>query len=514
MEGDPDSPPIEMEATLPSPEIDLSTLPRLNSSTWGVDKLGLAENPTLPSIKNILNTDINFSIDKLTKFNASKDRSQNGNLGQKRKNLSNSKGKNFLHPRKNIKVTFHPQNATKKCNCTCLIHDNSSSVDFGMMDSPIVIEEPSKIQQNKFNSAEEAIFSARDNIIKAYELTSDRNTQTKFLDLLNIFRSFTESKFQHLPNYEKTSNKSNSKGENVTSQSSGPSRTEQTKGGPKSYAQALGKAQDTTLPPAMVPARQSSQLTTGQGNKITPEKKVITLVISNGSEVPVYQPTTIRDAVNKALGKIAISRVHTSPRNNIVLTCFQSSPEELLENQPKWTHVFFDWPISKVQKVEQWPTLVIHGVPTCIPITNISKEISSFNANISVQDKPRWLSNGPPKTAHGSLAVTVGSEEEKLRILKTGLLIGGLLLKAVNYKSNTERTLFDNCLKYGHHRLMCKRRPVCAICLGNHNSKEQSCSSCKSSDNCQHHPLKCSNCKSSKHNALQKKDCEFYKALS
>ena len=185
-----------------------------------------------------------------------------------------------------------------------------------------------------------------------------------------------------------------------------------------------------------------------------------------------------------------------------------------MENQPKWTHIFFEWPISKVQKVEQWPTIVVHGVPTCIPITNISAEISSFNANISVQGKPRWLSNGPPKTAHGSLAVTVGSEEEKSRILKTGILIGGLLLKAVNYKSNSERTLCDNCLKYGHHRLMCKRRPVCAICLGNHNSKEHSCSSCKASDNCQHHPLKCSNCKSSKHNALQKKDCEFYKALS
>lgn len=409
-----------------------------------------------------------------------KKKSNNAKLGQKRKDSSNSKAENFLHPRKNMKITYHPQHAIKKCNCICLIHNNSSSVDSETTDSLSPSEEPSGLtNQNKITSAKEAIYSARDNIIEAYKLTSDRNTQTKFLDLLNIFRSFTESNFNNLPKPDEASSTPNSRGQACIPQSPESPKIDLNQGGSKSYAQALGNAINSKSQPSLVPSKKPAQQTTSPKNTSTQEKKVVTLVISNGSLVPVYQPTTIRDAVNKAMGKIAISRVHTSPRNNIVLTYFQSSQEELLENQPKWTQVFFDWPKAKIQKVEQWPTLVVHGVPTCILITNISSEISSFNANISVQGKPRWLSNGPPKTAHGSLAVTVGSEEEKSRIIKTGILIGGLLLKAVNYKSNSERTLCDNCLKYGHHRLICKRRPVYAICLGNHNSKEHSCSSCK-----------------------------------
>ena len=94
-----------------------------------------------------------------------------------------------------MKITYHPQHATKKCNCICLIHNNSSSADSETTDSPSPSEEPSGLtKQNKITSAKEGIYSARDNIIEAYKLTFDRTTQTKFLDLLNILRSFTESK--------------------------------------------------------------------------------------------------------------------------------------------------------------------------------------------------------------------------------------------------------------------------------------------------------------------------------
>ena len=194
MESDPNTTLTGMEKTPPSPEIVLSTQPNLSSSTWGVEKLGPAENPTLPSINILLNTNIDFSAEKLTRFNSSslKKKSIHEKLGKKREDSSNSKAENFLHSRKNMKITYHPQHATKKCNCICLIHINSSSADSETTDSPSPSEEPSGLtNQNKITSAKEAIYSARDNIIEAYKLTSDRNTQTKFLDLLNIFRSFT-----------------------------------------------------------------------------------------------------------------------------------------------------------------------------------------------------------------------------------------------------------------------------------------------------------------------------------
>ncbi|KAI0995314.1 hypothetical protein K3495_g12868 [Podosphaera aphanis] len=338
-----------------------------------------------------------------------------------------------------------------------------------------------------FNSAEEALFAARDNIVEAYKLTSDRKFQTQILDFLNIFREYSQNNFKSLPLNEKQAPKTQATFNTCSTKEyiAHPSHINNNWRGnhglgdmgqsfAKVLATAPAKSSTSSLPfsqktgPCPPPNEDPSQ-----------EKKVITIVITKGSSVPVHQPTQLRDAVNKAMGKIAISRVHVSPKNNLVLTCFKSNPEELLKNQSKWEKVFAGWPISKIQQIENWPTVVVHGIPSFIPITAIPQEISSFNHNISVPRVVRWLT-GPPKGNHGSIVVTVGSEEEKDRILKTGILIGGLLLRAVNFKSSTERTLCTNCLKYGHSKLTCKRNPICAICSKNHLTSLHSCSQCKS----------------------------------
>ena len=118
------------------------------------------------------------------------------------------------------------------------------------------------------------------------------------------------------------------------------------------------------------------------------------------------------------------------------------------------------------------------------------------------------------KTSSASVVFTVGSEEVKSKALKSGILIGGLLLRPVNYKQQTTRTQFLNCLKFGHHSFHCKSRALCAICSGSHTTSSHCCESCKSSVNCNHHPTKCVNCKHTSHHALQRQDCEFYKALT
>ena len=276
------------------------------------------------------------------------------------------------------------------------------------------------------------------------------------------------------------------------------------------YAKALGKTPiQATANKDTVPSTR----TLSQRINPTTDPKVITLVINKGSSVPVHQPNIMRDKINKAMGKVAISRIHTSPKNNIVLTCFKSTPEEMLLNKPKWEKVFHDWPISKIQQVECWPTVVVHSVPSYLPITSFAAEVTTFNDNITVQGVPRWLT-GIPKTAHGSVVLTLGSEDEKDRVLKSGILIGGMLLKTVNYVPNTSKILCKTCLKYGHHFLTCKRQPVCAFCKGGHLSSSHKCSTCKASVNCEHHPSLCYNCNSSSHNTLEKQNCEFYKALS
>lgn len=83
--------------------------------------------------------------------------------------------------------------------------------------------------------------------------------------------------------------------------------------------------------------------------------------------------------MNKAMGKIAISRVHTSVKYNVVPSCFAASPDEMLAKKGKWQHISDKWPIAKAQKVENWLPLVAHRVPTSTLISDFKEEVENFN---------------------------------------------------------------------------------------------------------------------------------------
>lgn len=242
-------------------------------------------------------------------------------------------------------------------------------------------------------------------------------------------------------------------------------------------------------------------------------EKILTIVINVGFEPPKYNALSIRDDINSILGRKAIARVHTSPRNNVFLTCLETSADELLASKHKWERIFSDWPISAIQKVNNWPKLVVHGIPTTIPINRLKNEAEEYNKSIQLQGEPRWLTGSPKKT-HASAVISVATEKQKNELLKSGILIGGQLLKVVKYQSHTEKTQCRICLKYGHFSTFCRRKPVCAFCLESHLTSEHTCSSCSKAGSCSEHPKKCYNCNSNNHNALQKDECEYYKALT
>ena len=70
----------------------------------------------------------------------------------------------------------------------------------------------------------------------------------------------------------------------------------------------------------------------------------------------------------------------------------ESSSSELLLDQDKWETVFEGWPIQNAHKVTNWPKLVVHGVPTYVPIEAINEEIKIYNKGIKTQGQARWLS--------------------------------------------------------------------------------------------------------------------------
>ena len=245
-----------------------------------------------------------------------------------------------------------------------------------------------------------------------------------------------------------------------------------------------------------------------------PSHNVVTLVTKSGAALPTYQPFTIRENINKILGKRAISRVHTSIKGNIVLTCMESSPSELSLDQDKWEPAFAGWPNQKVQKITHWPKVVVHGVPTCIPLDALNEEIEIYNKGIQTQGEPRWLTRSHKQSSKASITFSVTTEEEKEHLLESGVMIGGLYLKAVNYQQATYKTQCRNCLAYGHHQSHCKKPPVCAFCSREHLSSAHCCNTCKATESCVHHAVQCANCKSNTHLAFQKQNCDYFKALS
>lgn len=366
------------------------------------------------------------------------------------------------------------------------------------------------------------IEKARDLILEACSLTSSRKKQTSLLDVLEVFQHYTEkgkidNRTPKRDNVAPIGGKNMVYCDTFTPQITIDTNARDYPSLHASYAQAAAAATRTTTQPSkqQKATNNTSKITQSRAANLKPTQnpeKIITLVLNKGAILPTYNPTTIRDNLNKLLNKKAIARVHTSPRQNIVLTCMDANTEELLIKKEIWIKAFDGWPIQGTQRVNNWPKLVAHGVPTTMTLESFKTEAEEYNEQMKIQGSPRWLTD-PLKKAHGSIVFSVENDEIKSKIKRNGLIVGALLIKVVNYKSSTSKTQCRKCLKYGHFATLCNRTPICAVCAGAHLTTEHSCATCKASNECSHVKVKCANCKSNTHTAFQREECEIYKAL-
>lgn len=354
-----------------------------------------------------------------------------------------------------------------------------------------------------------AVLKSRDILVEAYSMTEDRDEQTNLLALLEVFRYYTEyGRVQNIKPRESSSAKAN------------PSLSTPNK---SLSASTVTQPLWTTVVKKSIPKQSATNATTRinadesiQGKTLEPTRseKVLTIVLTkDGAAMPKYNPTTVRNTINTALGKVAISRVHTSPNKNIVLTCHDSSPDELLIKKSDWVSVTSEWSVDDIRKVGDHAKLVVHGVPTSMTISDFKEEVSTFNPGVQLEGEPRWLTTTSNKF-HSSMVVSVTNETEKAKIRRSGLLVGGILLKVVNFQSSTVKSQCRKCLKYGHQATLCSKPAKCAYCAGEHLTTNHICSTCKSSQQCAHVQKKCANCNSTSHSAFEREHCEVFKALS
>ena len=406
----------------------------------------------------------------------------------------------------------------------------SPTVDYSYPKS-IRLTDPTKLTDIKTKS-QLAILKSRDLLLEAYGLTEDREEQTNILDLVEVFRYYTE--FGRIKRINQSTPPR-------TIETSLPTKGQNPPKPPQPSCHNNAQIQDCcdssietfpTLPAATKPSMETSPKSlwttvTGRKNSapttgdycektLSPEptrsEKILTILVSKNAQVPKYNAAAIRNTINKALGKLAISRVHTSPNNNIVFTCHQSTPDELLEKKESWISITENWSVDDIRKVNDHSKIVVHGVPTSMSIEEFKDEVFFFNQDVHIEGEPRWLTATNNKR-HSSIVATVRDETEKSRIKNFGLLIGGTLLKVVNYQSKTSKTQCQKCLNYGHQTIHCKKSARCAHCAGTHLTTDHTCTNCQASQPCEHMAKKCALCNSETHSAFEREYCEVYKAL-
>ncbi|KHJ30807.1 hypothetical protein EV44_g3637 [Erysiphe necator] len=179
----------------------------------------------------------------------------------------------------------------------------------------------------------------------------------------------------------------------------------------------------------------------------------------------------MRNYINKCMDKRAVAGVHLSPRKNTVLTCHEMTPDQMLAKKEAWQHIFIEFSLINIQKVDKWPKLVAHGVPATIPIENFENKAQAYS-KVLIKGQSRWLT-GMPKKEHASVVFSVATIDQKKSLKKNGITIGGCLLKVVNYKSMTSKTQFRRCLKYSHLEVTCTKPVICAYCAHNHHTAKK-----------------------------------------
>jgi hypothetical protein len=353
------------------------------------------------------------------------------------------------------------------------------------------------------HTAQEAIYIARDMVLQASTLAETNQEQTKLLDLLEIFRNYTET------------------GRVATKELKNSNRR-------KTYAEATGSQTATTTAPllgrpahAALPqnkqqnnGKNTAKATAIQAKRDTQKRELVLLVDDeNTAKAEAVDPLAQRNAINAALNTASnstavIASVRLTARKNLILTTTERfSADFLLQHKDTWK-LAIQVTCKGMQTQEEQIQVVAHKVymhKAFISSTaELKAEIETFN-NIVIQGNPRWLAKReklenahslPPHQRYASIAFVVASEEERQRLLAyKQLSIAGRTAYITKYHDISPRTQCQNCFKLGHNKEMCKSRG-CKLCAKPHYTKDHlSCADCKLTGRlCEHQKPCCINC--------------------
>jgi hypothetical protein len=364
------------------------------------------------------------------------------------------------------------------------------------------------------HTAQEALYIARDMVLQASTLAETNQEQTRLLDLLEVFRNYTES--GRVVREELVSNSKRK----TYADAAKPAKT---------YAEATRPdtathLNNTSLLRRSAHAAPPAKATAAQVKKDTQKRELVLLVEeANTAEAEVVDPLAQRNAINAALKTVSnsaavVASVRLTARKNLLLTTTERfSADFLLQHKDAWKSAIHVT-CKGMQTQEEQIQVVAHKVYMHEAFTSstaeLKAEIESFN-NVVIQGNPRWLAKReklenahllPPHQRYASIAFVVGSEEERQRLLAyKQLSIAGRTVYLTKYYDISPRTQCQSCFKLGHNREMCRDRG-CKLCAEPHYTKDhRSCSECKLTGRlCEHQKPRCINCRG-EHTATSRK---------
>jgi hypothetical protein len=354
------------------------------------------------------------------------------------------------------------------------------------------------------SSAQEAISIARDMVLQASTLAETNQEQTKLLDLLEIFRNYTET--GRTLREELASNNRRK----TYADAAKPTKTHAEATGPNTATYL----NNTAFPGRSARAAPSAKATAAQVKKDTQKRELVLLVEeAHTAAAEALDPLAQRNAINAALktasnSAAVVASVRLTARKNLLLTTTERfSADFLLQHTDAWKAAI-QVTCKGMQTQEEQIQVVAHKVymheAFVSSTTELKAEIESFN-NVKIQGNPRWLAKReklenahllPPHQRYASIAFVVGSEEERQRLLAyKQLSIAGRTVYLTKYHDISPRTQCQNCFKLGHNKEMCKNRG-CKLCAKPHYTKDhQSCADCKLIGRlCEHQKPCCINC--------------------
>jgi hypothetical protein len=145
---------------------------------------------------------------------------------------------------------------------------------------------------------------------------------------------------------------------------------------------------------------------------------------------------------------------------------------------------------------EKWSKFLLHGVPNFGTLEEIRNDVEIYYPKLKLGQTPRWLAPADKRTGKPASTIvlafigTVTSKDIPLP----------MLTQYITYCHTTHygpQTQYHRYQLYGHATELCGvENPACAVCTGNHLTKNHQCEipKCKARPVCVHGDIKCAVC--------------------